>query len=162
ELICPHGDVHIATSEEMTMPADVMFRPGTQMSLLALQQPPMKVVHFDPRILEPPPAPRQPETARGPSLYIIEEYALVTVPGDFGVTRNVVSTMTIPGRARQTLFFKTTQSQTQSGTISETALESQDKSVADNMSHAMSSSAQQSQSKDQSNFKFDGSFHGEV
>src|SRR5689334_21522099 len=129
------------------MPNQVMMLSGTtaQLRSFTVDQP-VKVVHIDPRILQtlgpaaqPNPAPVA-APARGPALYIIEEYELVTVPGDFGVTRNVVSTLNIPGGGKKTLFFKTVRSETKSGTISETVLESQDKSVVQDMGRSMSSS----------------------
>jgi hypothetical protein len=113
-----------------------------------------------PRITPPS---RLPPMAKGvPALYVIEEYQLVTVPGDIGVTRNVVGTLSIPGNAKRTKFVKTRHVVAQSGTVTQTALESQDTAVIKNMSDSVSASSEQSRSADQSNFKFDGSFHGEV
>jgi hypothetical protein len=111
----------------------------------------------------PPPAPpAAPAVTLTPALFIVEEYQLLTVPGDIGVTRNVVGTINIPGNAKKTMFVKTKHVVASSGTITQTALESQDQAVSSNLGQSISSSAEQSHSSDQTGFKFDASFHGEV
>jgi hypothetical protein len=118
-------------------------------------------------VRRPPPVPAPPKPAPVPTLiypalYIIEEYQLITVPGDVGVTRNVVGTINITGNSRKTIYVRTKRAEAKSGTISQTVFESRDQSVSKNLSQSISSSSEQSQSRDQSNFKFDASFHGEV
>jgi hypothetical protein len=97
-----------------------------------------------------------------PGLYIIEQYQLITVPGDIGVTRNIIDTIKIAGHAKQTSTFLISHTETKAGSISSTVLETSDRAVTDHLGKSMNSSDQQARSTDQSSFKFDASFHGEL
>lgn len=115
-----------------------------------------------PIAIEVPPVPRAPAQRGEPALCIVEYYQLTTVPGDLGVTRNIVSSIAITGLTKQTWSVRTKHAVSKTASITQSAVESEDSSVSNDLSQSVRNSGEQAGSQDHSDWKVDASFHGEV
>lgn len=114
--------------------------------------------------IAPAPAPTAPieATRTLPALYIVEYYQLTTMPGDVGLTRNIVQSINVAAGAKQSWIVRTRSLVKRTSEVSTSVLESQERAVAKNLSKSISESAEQAGARERTQFKFDASFHGEL
>lgn len=96
-----------------------------------------------------------------PQLFLVEHYQLTTFVGP-SEAGELVETLSIPGRTKQSVMLVTEVTETSSNTIQQTLLQSQDDTTQNDFYNQMQSENQQSGSKDAYDYHLDASFHGDA
>ena len=96
-----------------------------------------------------------------PQLFLVEHYQLNTYVGP-SEAGELVETLSIPGRTKQSVILVTEVTETSSTTIQQTLLQSQDDTVSNDFYNQMKSQNEQSGSKDTYDYHLDASMHGDA